>query len=389
MGGTQMSNPDRQHDTRETYWAVAASPFPIAAVEGGDHIVRYANPVFCQLTGKSIDELIGQPFSAIVPINDECLTLLDRVYETGQAEIFTAQQGSTPHPMYWSYAIWPISGTKSEATTIMFQVTETAHFHQQAAAMNEALLLASVRQHQLAEEAGLLNEQLKRANEDLKQFAFAASHDLQEPLRMITTYSQLLIKGYRGQLDGEAAMCVDSITRGTSRMRELLKGLLSYAEAGVDRGDRTERVDVNRVFEKATENLKPAIDENLAIVTCETLPDVYGQEAHLVQLLQNLIGNAVKYRGEETPRVHVSAEQQDGVWRFGVADNGTGIAPEHHQSIFGVFKRLHGQKIAGTGMGLAICQRVVERYGGSIWVDSQLGKGSTFYFTLPTNGRDQ
>jgi light-regulated signal transduction histidine kinase (bacteriophytochrome) len=172
-------------------------------------------------------------------------------------------------------------------------------------------------------------------------------------------------------------------------MRDLLTDLLSYAEAGVDRGDKAERVDVNRVFEKVTENLKPTIDESSAVVTCEHLPDVQGHEAHLVQLFQNLIGNAIKYRGERPPRVHVSAEARNGAWRFSVADNDIGIAPEHHKKVFGVFKRLHGQKIQGTGMGLAICQRVVERYGGSIWVESQLGQGSTFYFTLPLSGRNQ
>ena len=390
MDGRVTVNSEAKHDTRNAFRALAeASPMPMVAVEGADHIVRYVNPVFCLLAGKSSEELTGRPFCEIVPSDDLCLPLLDRVYKTGQAETFTAQEDSKPNPWYWSYAMWPILSADSRVTAIMFQVTETAHFHQQATAMNQALMLASVRQHKLAEEAEMLNDQLRKANEDLKQFAFAASHDLQEPLRMITTYSQLLVKGYRGQLEGEPALCVEYITRGARRMRDLLTDLLSYAEAGVDRGDKAERIDVNKVFEKVVDNLKPTIDESSAVVTSEHLPDVQGQEAHLLQLFQNLIGNAIKYHGEHPPRVHVSAEERNGAWRFTVADNGLGIAPEHHQKVFGVFKRLHGQKIQGTGMGLAICQRVVERYGGRIWVESQLGQGSTFYFTLPLSGRTQ
>ncbi len=375
-------------DTPDLFLAVAeSSPMPMVAVEGAGHIVLYVNSVFCLLTGKSSEELIGRPFSGLVPTRDASLPLLDRVYWTGQAEIYTAEEDSKPHPMYWSYAMWPVLAVDSRVIAIILQVTETAHFHQQAAAMNQALMLASVRQHKLTEEAQALNRQLTRANEDLRQFAFAASHDLQEPLRMITTYSQLLLRGYRGQLDGEPAMCVDFITRGARRMRSLLTDLLSYAEASADKGDTPERVDLNNVLELVKENLKPAIDESSAVVTCQDLPIVQGEQGHLLQLFQNLVGNAIKYRGETMPRVEISAERQNGNWRIAVADNGMGIAPEHHAKIFGVFKRLHGQSIPGTGIGLAICQRVVERYGGRIWVESELGQGSTFYFTLPTGGQ--
>ncbi|HUS07691.1 MAG TPA: ATP-binding protein [Bryobacteraceae bacterium] len=380
----------REVDIPDIFQALAEfSPMPMAAVEGAGHILRYVNPVFCLLTGRSREKLIGNPLCGIVPANDECLPLLDRVYATGQAETFTGQEDATAHPLYWSYAMWPVLVPEWGITAIILQVTETAHFHQQAAAMNQALMLASVRQHQLAEEAEILNEQLRRANEDLKQFAFAASHDLQEPLRMITSYSQLLLKGYRGQLEGEPQVCVDFITKGALHMRELLTDLLSYAEAGLDRGEAAGHVDLNEVLEKVQQNLESTIQESSAVVTAQHLPDVVGQQAHLVQLFQNLIGNAIKYRGEKSPHIHISAGQHNGAWRFAVADNGIGISPEHHKKVFGVFKRLHGPKIPGTGMGLAICQRVVERYGGTIWVESQLDQGSTFYFTLPATGRNR
>ena len=223
-----------------------------------------------------------------------------------------------------------------------------------------------------------------RANEDLNQFAFAASHDLQEPLRMITSYSQLLLKGYRGQLDGEAATCIEFITDGTKRMRELLGDLLAYTQLSGDGQHIVTSVDLNGVFEATLKNCKAAIEEIGASVTSGPLPAVLGHKPHFVQLFQNLISNGLKYRGELPPRLHVSAEMQEGLWRIAVNDNGIGIAPQYHQQVFGVFKRLHGRTIPGTGIGLAICQRVVERYHGQIWVDSQAGEGATFYFTLPT-----
>jgi PAS domain S-box-containing protein len=228
-------------------------------------------------------------------------------------------------------------------------------------------------------------EALRRANEDLKQFAFAASHDLQEPLRMITSYSQLLLKGYRGQLDGEASTCLGFITDGTKRMRELLADLLAYTQVTGDPQDAVASVDLNEVFRTTLENCKVAIGEAGATVTSDKLPAVPGHKPHFVQLLQNLVSNALKYRGEYPPRIHVSAERGVGLWRLAVEDNGIGIAPEYHKQIFGVFKRLHGRTIAGTGIGLAICQRVVERHGGRIWVESQAGQGATFYFTLPAD----
>lgn len=228
--------------------------------------------------------------------------------------------------------------------------------------------------------------ELWRANEDLKQFAFAASHDLQEPLRMITAYSQLLVKGYRGPLHDEAKICLDFITRGAKQMRDLLSDLLSFAEAGVDRGKTNEIIDLNRVVEDVKQNLKITIEENSAEIVSRTLPEIEGERAHFVQLFQNLIGNAIKYRGEKAPRILIFADEVDNFWRFGVSDNGMGIAPQYHAQIFGVFKRLHGQAIPGTGMGLAICQRVVERYRGRIWVESQPGEGAQFYFTIPCNG---
>jgi len=365
------------------------SPMPMAAVTGAGHILRNVNLSFCLLTGKTNEELIGTPFSEAVPTAGECLSLLGRVYRTGTAESHTGQEDPAAHRFYWSYVMWPLLASDGSRAGIMIQVTETTPFLLQTTGMNQALMLSSVRQHELTEAAVKLNEELQRANDDLKQFAFAASHDLQEPLRMITSFSQLLIKGYRGQLDGEAEICVGFINDGTTHMQNLLADLLSYTESSAEKGEIRGPVDLNQVFEKVTLNLGRAIDESGAVVTSGDLPVVHGQETRFSQLFQNLIGNAIKYHSASPPIVHVSAEQRNNEWVVSVADNGIGIEPEHHQTIFGVFKRLHGKAIPGTGIGLAISQRVVERYGGRIWVESQVGLGTTFYFTVPIDGETQ
>ena len=226
-------------------------------------------------------------------------------------------------------------------------------------------------------------QELRRANDDLNQFAFAASHDLQEPLRMITSYSQLLINEYRANLQGDATMFVNFITRGVKQMQELLADVLSFSEIGSKSEESHDLVDLNVVVETVRRNLGMAIEESGAIISCAELPSVLGHHARFVQLFQNLIGNGIKYHGAQPPRIHVSVQQKGQEWRFAVADNGMGIEPEYFQIIFGVFKRLHGKAIPGTGIGLAICQRVVERCGGRIWVESQIGSCTTFYFTLP------
>ena len=385
MDEEKVKGNDRQEPEGLDYCRLVAefSPMPMAAVVGVGHILRYVNLAFCLLTGKPKEELIGTAFSDAVPSGGECLSLLGRVYRTGTAETHTGQEDPASHRFFWSYVMWPLLAPDGSRAGIMIQVTETTPFLLQTTGMNQALILGSIRQHELTDKAVNLNEQLQRANDDLKQFAFAASHDLQEPLRMITSYSQLLIKGYRGQLDGEAEVCVGFIKDGTQHMRDLLADLLSYTETGAEKGDEKQSVDLNRAFEKVTKNLKSAIDESGAVVTSGDLPTVNGHEARFVQLFQNLIGNAIKYHSQSPPVIRVSAEQRKTEWIFAVADNGIGIEPEHHQTIFGVFKRLHGKAIPGTGIGLAICQRVVERDGGRIWVESQVGLGTTFYFTVP------
>ncbi len=226
-------------------------------------------------------------------------------------------------------------------------------------------------------------QELARSNEDLERFAFVASHDLQEPLRMISTYAQLLTRQIPGDPDSTVTILTRHLLDGVTRMRELLSDLLAYAEIGARRDPRMEAVDLNAVVNDVKENLHAAIEESGAVIECAGLPTVRADAAHFIPLFQNLIGNAIKYRGECPPWIRISTEERDGDLCFAVSDNGIGIDPQYQQKIFDVFERLHGREIPGTGMGLAICQRVVERYGGRVWVESEIGRGSTFYFTLP------
>ena len=227
------------------------------------------------------------------------------------------------------------------------------------------------------------NESLARSNEDLERFAFVASHDLQEPLRMISLFSQLLVRTHSDHVGDETAGYVTNIVAGAKRMRDLLIDLLAYTDIGAASADSVRPVNLNGTLRKVLENLKTSIDESGAVITASCLPSLRVHEGHLISLFQNLISNAIKYRSEAPPVISVSFERRDGLLRFAVADNGIGIAPEYHAKIFVAFKRLHGQNIAGTGIGLAICQRVVARYQGRIYVESRAGEGATFTFTLP------
>jgi PAS domain S-box-containing protein len=244
-----------------------------------------------------------------------------------------------------------------------------------------------VTERKSAEEAvQRMNAELRRANADLQQFAYAAAHDLQEPLRNIALYTQLLAFRYESRLDDDGDEILNITRDSATRMQALVQDLLTYTRViGSDQPPAP--VDCNRVFRSVLENLSAAVVESRATITSGALPEIRAHESSIVQVFQNLISNAIKYRGEGPLRIHVDAERHSDGWLFSVSDNGIGIAPEYQERIFGVFKRLHGREIAGTGIGLAICRRMVEKYGGRIWVESPgEGKGSTFRFTIPQAG---
>ena len=235
-------------------------------------------------------------------------------------------------------------------------------------------------------------EQLRTSNERLEQFAYAASHDLQEPLRMVSSYLQLVETRYAADLDEEAQEFIDFAVDGADRMRAMIESLLKYSRVTTG-GESLEPTDAEAVLEDILDDLQLRIKETDATITTDELPTVTADASQLAQVFQNLLSNALTYSGTEPPQVYVSAERTDGKWRFSVADEGIGIDPEYHDRIFEVFQRLHTDEeeaeAGAGGIGLALAQRVIERHGGEIWVESDPGEGATFYFTIPITEEQQ
>lgn len=227
-------------------------------------------------------------------------------------------------------------------------------------------------------------EELIRSNHDLEQFAYAASHDLQEPLRMVSAYTQLLGEKYRGKLDENADKYIGYASEGATRMQAMIQDLLAFSQIG-RKGKVADNVDCNELMKEVRRNLSAAIRESAATIHCEELPLVWGKAPQLVQVFQNLIANAIKFRRAGPPEIWVRAEAAGTQWMLSVRDNGIGIAPEYAHVIFSIFQRLHTRaEYPGNGIGLAVTKKIVEHGGGNIWVESQPGRGSTFKFTLPS-----
>jgi PAS domain S-box-containing protein len=230
-----------------------------------------------------------------------------------------------------------------------------------------------------------VENELRRANADLEHFAYAASHDFQEPLRMVTAFAQMLQKELGQDLPETSAMALNYVLEGTDRLSALLRNLQTYMVAGRSPEWPKEEIDCNEVLKEAMANLRLPIKQSGAVIRAQQLPRIICPRIHLLELFQNLVNNAIKYRSDEPPQIQICVNACNGDWVFSVRDNGIGIAPQHQQNIFDVFKRLHGNNIPGTGMGLAICRRLVEQHGGRIWVESEPNRGSVFHFSLPAS----
>ena len=343
----------------------------IISADSDDNIISW-NKSAQTIFGYTEEEVLGKSVILIIPekYRDAHKKGLERVNSTGETriigktvELVGLRKDGSEFPLDLSLSTWKI-GTRRLYSGIIRDVTE---------------------RKQTDEKLKQTLTELERSNKDLEQFAYAASHDLQEPLRTVSNFSQLLAKRYKGELDAKADQFIGFIVDGSTRMQEMIDNLLAYSRVST-RAKPFEPTDSETLFDQALTNVKMAIEESDAVVTHKSLPTVIADASQLVQLFQNLLSNAIKFR-KEKPLIMVSAAQKGHEWLFSVEDNGIGIAPEFMEHIFKMFEREYASaEYPGTGVGLAICKKIVERHGGRIWVESEIGKGSTFYFTILAKG---
>lgn len=330
--------------------------------------ILHANTKVTAIAGYSNRDLIGQPVTLMLPAQER-EAFIGHWQEIKQGEPW---QGECvlQHCNGSLFPAWVnVSCVKDDAGAITHFIVEFSDISAFRAA-----------QKALAKRT----EELARSNKELEQFAYVASHDLQEPLRMVASFTQLLSRRYRGKLDSDADEFIHYAVDGATRMQTLINDLLAYSRIG-SRVKPFQLVNLSEVLERALANLRVAIEESGAQINCDELPTVLGDITQLTQLFQNLIANAVKFRGEKAPEIRISVfENDDDYWRIEVQDNGIGIAPEFFERIFVIFQRLHSkEEYPGTGIGLSICKKIVERHGGQIGIKSERGQGATFIFTLP------
>ena len=324
-------------------------------------LILEANLTGAKLLGVARGALVKQPLSRFVLREDQDIYYLHRkaLLETGAPQA------------------WELRMLKDDAAPFWVRIEATTTVSPDGVSVCRAVV-SDITETKRAEQL------IQTHSAELQEFAYGFTHDLQEPLRMVVNFSQLLAQEYEGKLGEDAGQYIAYAVEGALKIEALLKGLLNYLEITERDSDHLLPIDCNHVLSQTLLSLHSAIQQSGATVTSDQLPTVVAKEGMLTQIFQNLIGNSIKYRSEAAPMIHISAERTAEGWLFSVRDNGIGIDPADAKLVFGMFKRLHGKEIPGTGIGLALCRKVVERQGGRIWVESEAGRGATFKFTIPT-----
>jgi PAS domain S-box-containing protein len=350
-----------------------------------DGSILAANPEACRIFGRTEEEICAIGREGIVDMTDpKVIAFLDERAHTGKArgEITGIRKDGTKFPCEQSSALFKDKEGNIRTSMIVRDISERKKTEEELTKYREHL--EDLVKQRTAELEKMTNE-LKRSNADLQQFAYAVSHDLQEPLNGMAMFLKLFEKRYKGKFDNKADEFLDFMVDGMGRMKMLIKDLLAYSKVEI-KGRSLELTNFSVTLEEAIFNLRSAIEESGAKLTYDLLPSVVADASQITRLFQNLIGNAIKYHGKDKPEIHISAQKKGDEWVFSVRDNGIGIESKYFEKIFDVFRRLHSiVEYKGTGIGLAICKKIVERHGGRIWVESAPGVGSIFYFTLPSN----
>jgi PAS domain S-box-containing protein len=324
-------------------------------------LILEANLTAAELLGVPRGSLVKQPLSRFVLREDQDIYYLHRklLLETGAPQV------------------WELRVLKKGAAPVWMRV-EASTTREADGTFAWRAVLSDITESKRVERA------IQATNAELQEFAYALTHDLREPLRMVVNFTELLSQEYAGKLGEDADKYIAYSVEGALRIESLLKGILDYWAATEGDDDPLLPVDCNRVLALTLSALQMSIQQSGTVVTSDPLPAVVAKEIVLMRIFQNLISNSIKYRSEAAPTIHISAARTADGWRFSVKDNGRGIEPVHGDRIFGMFKRLHGKEIPGTGIGLALCRKLVERHGGRIWVESEAGQGAVFHFTIPT-----
>ncbi len=333
-------------------------------IAGFDGYFKRINPAWEKILGYTSAELVAEPYLSFVHPDDRERTVAEAEKLTRGVDTVSFENRYRCRDGSFKWLLW----------------RSTADFSQQ-------LLYAAARditdRKEAEEELRQRAEELKRSNAELAQFAYVASHDLQEPLRMVSSFLQLIERKYQHQIDAEADKFIAFAVDGAKRMQALIQDLLAFSRVGTH-AQPFRQTDCEAVIRGVLASLKLAIEENAATITRDELPAVAADPTQLSQLFQNLIANALKFRGDRPPKIHVGVHRAGDAWVFSVRDNGIGIEPEYFGRIFEIFQRLHAVgEFAGTGIGLAVCKKIVERHHGRIWVESAPGEGSCFYFSIP------